>query len=137
MFIKILFVLQGKLEGTWNNTNICMGSRGSTPRTTLTGKRRVVVDTRNNDNDKKIKYSSSQGVNPGIRNGSKFKNLRNRRGVKRDKLLQTRLDLSMVFSGDSNSPLSQGRDKSGKRKASLEDNVRSMKFKSGISTNHP
>ena len=103
----------------WSNTDIYMGSRGSMPRTTLTGKRRVVVDTRNNDNDKKIKYSSSQGVNLGIKNVSKFKNLRNRRGVKRDKLLQTRLDLSMVFSGDSNSPLSQGHDKSGKRKASV------------------
>ena len=105
-----------------------MDRRGSTPRTTLTGKRRVVVETSNNN--KKIKYSSSQGVNPGIMTGSRFKNLRNRRGVKRDKLIQTRLDLGMVFSGDGNSPLSQGGSKSGKRKASVEDNKRSMKFKS-------
>ena len=62
--------------------------------------------------------------------GSRFKNLTNRRGVKRDKLIQKRLDLGMVFSGDGNSPLSQGGYKSGKRKASVEDNERSMKFKS-------
>ena len=48
----------------WSNTNICMDKRGSTPRTTITGKRRVVVETSNNN--RQIKYSSSQGVNPGI-----------------------------------------------------------------------
>ena len=45
-------------------------------------------------------------------------------------MIQTRLDLGMVFSGDGNSVVSQGGYKPGKRKASVEDNKRSMKFKS-------
>ena len=102
-----------------------MSGWGSTPRTILTGKRRVV---KNN----KLKYSSSQGVNPGIVNGSKFKNLRVRRGIKRDKLLQTRLDLSMVIGGDKQFSLSQGNggNRSGKRKAGEMDYESSKKFKS-------
>ena len=80
----------------------------------------------------KITFSSSQGVNNSIRNGAKFKNLRNRRGIKKDKLVQTRLDLSMVLGGDSNFYLSQGNGESssGKRKAGEGDNESSKKFKS-------
>ena len=106
-----------------------MNGRGSTPRTKLTGKRRVVHD--------KITNSSSQGVNHSItnKNGAKFKNLRIRRGVKKDKLVQTRLDLSMVFGGGGNISLSQGNGgrRSGKRKAVEGDNgvnESSKKFKS-------
>ena len=67
-----------------------------------------------------------------MRNGAKFKNLRNRRGIKKDKLVQTRLDLSMVLGGDSNFYLSQcnGESSSGKRKAGERDNESSKKFKS-------
>ena len=50
--------------------------------------------------DNKLRYSSTQGVNPGIVNSAKFKNLRNRRGIKRYKMVQTRLDFSMVIGGD-------------------------------------
>ena len=87
------------------------------------------------DTSDKITYSSSRGVNHGSRNGSKFKNLRIRRGVKKDKLVQTRLDLSMVLGGGGNFSLSQGNGerRSGKRKAGEGDNVddlRSKKFKS-------
>ena len=39
---------------------------------------RLAEETKN----RKIKYSLSQEVNPGIINGAKFKNLGNRRGVK-------------------------------------------------------
>ena len=91
----------------------------------------MVHDTKSD----KITNSSRQGVNHSIRNGAKFKNLRIRRGVKKDKLVQTRLDLSMVFGGGGNFSLSQGNRerRSGKRKAGEEDNgddLRSKKFKS-------
>ena len=112
----------------WSKTNIWINRRGSTPRTKLTGKRRGVYETKSN----KITYSSSQGVNHSMRNGAKFKNLRNRRGIKKDKLVQTRLDLSMVLGGDSNFYLSQcnGESSSGNRKAGERDNESSKKFKS-------
>ena len=91
----------------------------------------MVHDTKSD----KITNSSSQGVNHSIRNGAKFKNLRNRRGVKKDKLVQTRLDLSMVFGGGGNFSLSQGNGerRSGKRKAvegEIGVNESSKKFKS-------
>ena len=104
----------------WSNSNICKSRGGTTPRTKLTGKRRLLfckhkqnspVNTVHSEKifdmtgrlcngagrisaivgrlvdetkNRKMKYSLSQGVNPGIINGAKFKNLRNRRGVKQD-----------------------------------------------------